>query len=183
MNCLKNTKGFTLAEVLVTLMVIGVVAALTIPQLIQSSERSENKVTLKKAIGSLNTALALNMSQDGQEANDSGIGSSEALANFFGRKLNVIKGSGTDSINVNDGTQYTFVRSGACGTTDTNYATAACSVLVDINGARTPNTLSTGVNPATYNFKDQYYLVIRNNAVLPSNSVASSVAVAAVSNQ
>ncbi len=180
----KNYKGFTLAEVLVTLLIIGVVAALTVPQLIQSVERNENKVALKKALGALNHALSLNMSQNGLEANDSSISNSVDLADFFGRKLNVISGSGTSSIYVNDGIRYTFTRNGSCSTTDTNYAAPAqCFVLVDINGERTPNTLSSGNTSATYDFKDRYYFVIRNNAVLPSNSASDSVATAAISNQ
>jgi len=180
----KNNKSFTLAEVLVALLIIGIVAALTVPQLIQSAERNENKVALKKALGALNHALSLNMSQNGIEANDSSISSSEDLANLFGRKLNVISGSGTNSIYVNDGTRYTFTRNGSCSTTDTNYAAPAqCFVLVDINGDRTPNTLSSGNTLATYDFKDRYYLVIRNNAILPSNSASDSVAMAAVTNQ
>jgi prepilin-type N-terminal cleavage/methylation domain-containing protein len=180
----KNYRGFTLAEVLVTLLVIGVVAALTIPQLIQSAERNENKVALKKALGVLNNSLSLNMSQNGAEANDSSITSSEDLAGFFGRKLNVISGSGTNSIYINDGIRYTFTRNGPCNTTDTNYAAPAqCFVLVDINGDRTPNTPSSGNTPATYDFKDQYYFVIRNITVLPSSSAGNSVAAAAVTNQ
>lgn len=46
----KNTKkGFTLAEVLVTLAIIGVVAALTIPSLIQRTQDQQFKSAWKKA--------------------------------------------------------------------------------------------------------------------------------------
>ena len=38
---MKDTKGFTLAEVLITLGIIGVVAAMTLPSLIQERQ---NKV-------------------------------------------------------------------------------------------------------------------------------------------
>lgn len=38
---LKNTKAFTLAEVLITLGIIGVVAALTIPGLITNFQKRE----------------------------------------------------------------------------------------------------------------------------------------------
>ena len=38
-NPYKNKKGFTLAEVLITLGIIGVVAALTMPALINSYEK------------------------------------------------------------------------------------------------------------------------------------------------
>jgi len=36
-----NKKGFTLAEILITLTVIGVVAALTIPTLLQNTNQAE----------------------------------------------------------------------------------------------------------------------------------------------
>ena len=182
MASFRNRRGFTLAEVLVTLLVIGIVASLTIPQLIQSTGRNENKVALKKAIGVLNNALALNMF-DGLEANDPSIGSAIDLATYFGRKITVISGAGTNDIYAADGTEYIFTRTGSCGTADTDFATATCSVVVDVNGARSPNTLSSGNSAATYVFKDRYNLVVRNNAVLPSSSATNTVAVAAVSNQ
>lgn len=43
-----NQKGFTLAEVLITLGIIGVVAALTLPALIQNHKKSETTARLKK---------------------------------------------------------------------------------------------------------------------------------------
>lgn len=41
-------RGFTLAEVLITLGIIGVVAAITIPALISNYQISVNKTKLKK---------------------------------------------------------------------------------------------------------------------------------------
>ena len=46
-------KGFTLAEVLTTLMVIGVVAAMTIPTLINSTDDQQYKVAFKKAVSGI----------------------------------------------------------------------------------------------------------------------------------
>lgn len=50
---MKN-KGFTLAEVLITLGIIGVVAAITIPGLIQNSKNKELQTKLKKAYSDWN---------------------------------------------------------------------------------------------------------------------------------
>jgi prepilin-type N-terminal cleavage/methylation domain-containing protein len=180
-------KGFTLAEVLVTLMVIGVVAALTIPQLIQSTAKNEYKAGLKKSLGALNQALALNVAQNAQEANDSSIANAVQLADYFGRRMVVIKGSGTADFFTADGTQYTFVRGAACGTADVTASAGVCTVLVDVNGERAPNQMSTGTTPATYDFKDRYYFVIRNNAVLPSTggtaNFGEAAAVGAITEQ
>lgn len=46
---MKKNKGFTLAEVLITLGIIGVVAALTIPTIVKNIQDYQNKVAYKKA--------------------------------------------------------------------------------------------------------------------------------------
>ena len=53
----KGYRGFTLAEVLITLGIIGVVAALTIPTLIQNTKKQEASSKLKKFISVINQAL------------------------------------------------------------------------------------------------------------------------------
>lgn len=62
----KNMKlGFTLAEVLITLGIIGVVAAMTIPTLMASSKKTAYVTGLKKAFSQTNQALlALTGAQD-----------------------------------------------------------------------------------------------------------------------
>ncbi len=50
--------AFTLAEVLVTLMIIGVIASMTIPSLKKNAEMQENVVGLKKAYSTLNQATS-----------------------------------------------------------------------------------------------------------------------------
>jgi len=50
-------KGFTLAEVLITLGIIGVVAALTIPSMVAKHQERERIVKLKKAYGTIQTAF------------------------------------------------------------------------------------------------------------------------------
>lgn len=44
----KKTKAFTLAEVLITLGIIGVVAGITIPTLVQNTQNAEFKTAMKK---------------------------------------------------------------------------------------------------------------------------------------
>lgn len=47
---MKHKTAFTLAEVLITLEIIGIVAALTIPTLIGDYRNKERSVRLKKSI-------------------------------------------------------------------------------------------------------------------------------------
>lgn len=56
-SCYKGKKGFTLAEVLLVLVIIGVIAALTIPNLTASSDLAANIAGTKKAHSTLNQAL------------------------------------------------------------------------------------------------------------------------------
>ena len=57
--------GFTLAEVLITLGIIGVVAALTMPVLIQSYQKHVVATSLRKAYAELNVALQMAISDYG----------------------------------------------------------------------------------------------------------------------
>ena len=59
-------KAFTLAEVLITLMIIGIVAALTIPSVISNYQQQEFKTGLKKAVSVLNEAIQTNIAIDGE---------------------------------------------------------------------------------------------------------------------
>lgn len=54
---MKKQKGFTLSEVLITLAIIGIVAALTIPSLIVKKEKQGYVIALKKAYTMTNQVL------------------------------------------------------------------------------------------------------------------------------
>ena len=79
-------KGFTLAEVLITLLIIGIIAALTIPSVIANAQQQEFKTGLKKAVSVLNEAIQLNISQEGETPYEN-----TDIKNYFKRHMNVIK--------------------------------------------------------------------------------------------
>lgn len=56
LNIFKKTSGFTLAEVLITLGIIGVIAAITIPLLINNINDMQYKVAYKKAYSDASNA-------------------------------------------------------------------------------------------------------------------------------
>ena len=82
MNLLANVKfGFTLAEVLITLGIIGIVAALTIPGLITKCKEMQYRVTYKKVYSSLNQAMKYAQEDDGVDLT---LGNTISLPNSSG---------------------------------------------------------------------------------------------------
>ena len=65
----KNKKGFTLAEVLITLGIIGVVAALTIPALISNYRKSVVETRLKRSYSVLANAMLFAVKDNGESRN------------------------------------------------------------------------------------------------------------------
>lgn len=61
----KGLKGFTLAEVLITLGIIGVVASMTLPSLIQNYKEKEYTAKLKKFNSLINQAMMMATTQEG----------------------------------------------------------------------------------------------------------------------
>ena len=61
----KKNKAFTLAEVLITLTIIGVIAAMTIPNLMQSYRKHQVEVGVKTAYSLLNNALTMAKAEHG----------------------------------------------------------------------------------------------------------------------
>ena len=57
--------GFTLAEVLITLAIIGVVATMTLPALMTNTAEQQAKTGLKKGINTLTEAAQMNQAIDG----------------------------------------------------------------------------------------------------------------------
>ena len=91
--------GFTLAEVLITLGIIGVVAAMTMPTLMNSTNGAQYKTAYKKALSVLSQAVVLNVALDDYDmsqatetsAAKATDGSSASLYNLFNNRMNVVK--------------------------------------------------------------------------------------------
>ncbi|MDY6382349.1 MAG: type II secretion system protein [Cyanobacteriota bacterium] len=60
---MKKRSGFTLAEVLITLGIIGVVAAMTIPTLIQNTNSAKFSAQFKKSVSTLSQAAMMGQAQ------------------------------------------------------------------------------------------------------------------------
>ena len=96
---LKTIKtGFTLAEVLVTLAVIGVIAALTIPGLIEKGTKKQLAARAKTAFSLMSSATNMLIADNGGNLTGNcfvGDQQHEQGLNCYVNKLNVIKNCGT----------------------------------------------------------------------------------------
>ena len=145
-------KGFTLAEVLITLGIIGIVAALTMPVLISSHQKKVAVAGLKKFYSTLSQAKILAELENGEMdmwtlPNAKNLEEGEAFFNnYFRKHLNVI--SQCKSIQecnlysasvpvyiLNDGTEFLF----APNSSDSGLYGSYIYVKVDLNGNKRPN--------------------------------------------
>ena len=87
--------GFTLAEVLITLGIIGVVAAMTMPTLMNSTQGAQYKAAYKKALSAISQGVTLNVALDGSsfaEITATGDKSTEGtVANILNARMNVVR--------------------------------------------------------------------------------------------
>ena len=190
--------GFTLAEVLTTLMVIGVVAAMTIPTLMNSTNDQQLKVAYKKALSVLGQGVQLMTAKEEQCK----VSTSSELATCFAQK--VISGSVNGSVvTTSDGMQYAFIYKGGsssenrtleeiCGDIGEaegsgfkihyNGENGNCAVMVDVNG-KTKGTKGFNSDFSSVNINaldqhsnsDQFPILITGTGVRPMYYASPSV--------
>ena len=97
-----NKKAFTLAEVLITLSILGVVAALTIPALVNRNSDIAAQTKLKKAIAAYETAMAVNMAEN--ESASAVFADCKALGAYFKQ----VDGATTCKFTTADGAYWVF---------------------------------------------------------------------------
>ena len=153
--------AFTLAEVLITLGIIGVVAAMTMPTLMNSTNGAQYKTAYKKALSVLSQAVVLNVALDDYDMSQTVAeteNDSASLYNMFNNRMNVVKTEGNaysasnstdkvkfgDSANYtlyfNDGITFTFPKTAAaCTEGNATTADAKCYGVIDVNGEKNPN--------------------------------------------
>ena len=106
--------GFTLAEVLITLGIIGVVAAMTMPTLMNSTQGAQYKAAYKKALSALSQAVTLNVALDEWSFADAD-NKVYKLEDLFNNRMNVVRQeSGATNIKDSKGQPYKVVK-GAVG--------------------------------------------------------------------
>lgn len=161
-------QGFTLAEVLITLVIIGIIAAMTLPSLLGGTNKQEIKTGLQKSVSALSQAITLHYALTGEDF--SSLDTSSVLE-FAGQRLNT-KGATTNASHVQtqDGVIYDFGNiTGSCSTPET-----ACDVIVDVNGSKGPNALTADSAAKLGDIKDQFTLKVYGTNVVTQTMTANS---------
>ncbi len=96
--------GFTLAEVLITLGIIGVVAAMTMPTLMNSTQGAQYKAAYKKALSALSQAVTLNVALDEVDFGDINATSATSILSMLRSRMNVVRVAtdGEDPLGANE---------------------------------------------------------------------------------
>ena len=88
---MRKMNAFTLAEVLITLGIIGVVAAMTMPTLMNSTQGAQYKAAYKKALSALSQAVTLNMALDEWNFADLDTNATYSLKTMLSSRMNVVR--------------------------------------------------------------------------------------------
>lgn len=189
-------KGFTLAEVLITLVIIGVIAAMTIPTLMNSTNNQEFRVGLKKAISTLNQAMSLNYALEGTQVGTTSTltSASDIVNNLFKKRMSVITTQTTGTAFASTNAPFTATNDELFYTADgMRFAITTFSgeydpvadqmyyglVLIDVNGDKAPNTVCTNANAPT----DTYVATMYGNRVVAGNMKSQSDAASIAAQQ
>ena len=185
---IKAFDGFTLAEVLITLVIIGVIAAMTIPTLMNKTNNQELVSKLKKTYSTLSQATNKIIADEGNPQADMGgwatsvpviaemykkyLVNTRACTNGMGKCLAVtyrnpdgnvadVMQSAGNNIVLADGAVIAFwdtTFSDSCSTTRYGTGGVCEEMIVDINGAKGPNVIG----------KDTFAFDLTPNGLIPA---------------
>ncbi|MBP3925229.1 type II secretion system protein [bacterium] len=160
--------AFTLAEVLITLGIIGVVAAMTMPTLMNQTNGAQYRTAYKKALSAISQAVTLNVALDEWNFADATATSTGAddtsIYSMLNKRMNVVRKetaavtgytvsksaggnthSGTLTIDgnytlfFNDGIMFTFPQNSSACSNDSTRTIKLCKGFIDVNGIKPPN--------------------------------------------
>ena len=188
--------GFTLAEILISIVIIGIIAAITISSLIQSTQKQEFVSSLKKTYSVLSQVTNQIIAEEGSPKADNG-GWADTVDNIYDlykKHLNNVKECGRDATCI---TQKIYTLSGKdFNAANMNYSgyrklvtadgvqisidnniSRSCTlgfdtrdgcvgILVDINGHKKPNKLG----------RDVFEFMLKEDGLFPRGCAVSNCA-------
>jgi len=154
--------GFTLAEVLITLGIIGVVAAMTMPTLMNATNGAQYKAAYKKALSAISQAVTLNLALEEFDFSDTTVtgtaSTDQSIYAILTNRMNVVNTKdgalGYDIADIStgnlsqgenytlffsDGSALSFPKDAKACTMDENKTVNVCKGFIDVNGQKKPN--------------------------------------------
>ena len=144
----KKFNGFTLAEVLITLGIIGVVAAMTMPTLINQTNGAQYKAAYKKALSAISQGITLNVALEDKGFAEATVASTKAappdsVAGFLKGRMNIVNIDNKESY-TNANVTFPTITSKYCTETKTtgtgNEAVTTTKVVTCEDGAANQTT-------------------------------------------
>lgn len=155
------TKAFTLAEVLITLGIIGIVAAMTLPTIFNACQKRQYLARLKRSYSILNQAVQLSEEENGGVGSwDTSLSGSRFFHTYFAKYLKyqeeytsaqlktkriskLLNGTNYTGTTFNGSNSYHFILiDGSMITFNLNSsAEKGLWVAIDVNGLKMPNTI------------------------------------------
>ena len=138
--------GFTLAEVLITLGIVGVVAALALPSLIADTTKQQIGPKLAKAVSSFEQANEALLSENGVDYLTDVYSDAKVYVEALGNYMKCSRDGAT--LTAKDGVSYTINSDLSTSTSESykphnNYVKS--TVTVDLNGPSSPNVSSEDI--------------------------------------
>ena len=170
-------KGFTLAELLTTLTIIGIIAALSIPATINNTKNRQEKLALQKAIKTLNEAVSLNVAKGkGDMYTYEDRRSARNIIEYLSLSIDTVGGVENADINRDDSDSFIETKDGIrfispkltgtdgsknrCGTYGTTLGgstairnTGPCVIVIDVDKSRTNATATSLTSLSSTQFK------------------------------
>ena len=173
-----KSAAFTLAEVLVTLGIIGVVSAMTVPTLMQNYQRQSYVTQLHKVYNELSQALVRYQNdQNAVNLTEAGLTSDAAFVSFINTYFK--KAKECDTMNSCFATSYRKLSGATMGDYDRNNSSFVLAsgatlrtgyspegaklfnIALDINGPKGPNIVG----------RDLFWIYIYNNGVIDEGQI------------
>ena len=146
--------AFTLAEVLVTLGIIGVVSAMTIPSLTQSWQKQAYVTQLKKTYSLITQAAALAIQEEGvTNLDESKYTGSEGAKNFFKKYFKIVNDCGTSNTPCL-ASKYRHIDGSQASLG--GFSTITVFTIADGAAIRVFSALSSGFGDSSYTSTDQH---------------------------
>ncbi len=167
-------QAFTLAEVLVTLGIIGVVSAMTVPTLMQNYQRKSYVTQLHKVYNETQQAALQYMTdRNALDLKEAGLTSTDAVTNWVKTYFKVVNSCGTDSSPCfaneykfmngisrgalfSNNTYQKFVLANGASISVAGHSNGKVSFFVDVNGKAGPNIIG----------RDTFAMLIYKNGII-----------------